>query len=686
MASRLTSVTGRPSRARWWALLAALATALAAITVACGGEEIVEKVVVQTVIVEKQVPGEKVVETVIVEKQVAGEKVVETVIVEKVVTEKVVETVVVEKLVTEKVVETVIIEKEIVVLKEGIPKEVIVTATPSRAAEGPTLPSGSLVIAAGGVGGVMSGLPSDCPNCGVLDVAGITDMVLDTVRGADGGLEHVPHLAKSWVISSDFSYTDFTINSGVPFQRGWGVMTAEDVAWSYNMSNPAVTPESIHDQGGELKTFLAPREVEVVGPFTVRFFWKDYSVATSLAKTVSPLFQGIPVFSKKVFDDQGAEWMRDNPIGTGPFTLEDWTVDDRLVANAVPNHWFNTSNVARVTYLSVPENATRRAMLETGEADITSVNLTDWPALLGPGSKFKAAPEGKTDGLDIVTGGNYWEANHPTSGVALDRPDYSDLPWVGDPNDPTSMENARKVRWALSLAVDRDAINEGLFDGLGRASYIGGIVDSDPVFQAGVDKWRMPYDPQRARQMLAEAGYPDGFKVGFYAGGTKDSLAGDLLVQAIAAGWKKDLGVDTNIILQPYQSYRPIWINRDDHAFSFRGGGTKEPATWSNEWYASSSNSNDDGSRGGGFNSGFEFPIASEVLKRKSEAKTYDELVTITTDWIDFLWEQQVWIGVIELPNKAIYNSERICEWNLHPLTNTGLSSGRNLDTVVLCK
>lgn len=505
-------------------------------------------------------------------------------------------------------------------------------------------------------------------------------MLLDTVH-AEGGFAEAPHLATEWALAPDASYTDFKVRTGVEFHDGWGELTAEDVAWTYNESNPSVTTESTHDQGGELLTFLAdgvPAEV-VNGGDTVRIFWKAYSITTTYPKTVTPFFQAIPVFSKKVFDAKGADWMRENVIGTGPFEMVTWVQADRFVTEAIPKHWFQTASIAKVTALEVPEPSTRRAMLETGEAQIAAVSSTDEIVLLRD-PKYKKAPEGATLGYGIVTGGNYLETAHPTSGEPLQR-EVPDLPWVDKPGDPVGTANALKVRWALSMDIDREGLAEGLFQGAARIQYLGGVDSKDPLYLARIDKYTVPYDPEGAKALMVEAGYPDGFKAGFYfreSGADRDRIG-----QAVCAGWKQDLGVECLGDNSPYATYRPHYINRTSFDMSFRSGGSKEPITWSNEWYASASSSTPDGTAGGGFNSGFELEFASDVLKMKSEAQSMKELEDIAVQWMDYLYDSQYWIGTVDVVQAPLYNSEAICEWDMFPISS---SSERNLETVVFCK
>jgi ABC-type transport system substrate-binding protein len=226
------------------------------------------------------------------------------------------------------------------------------TVPTATAVTAPITQMGNVVYANFDVG-TPSGLPRDCPFCGRLGQNGVGEMLLATIRG-DAGFEEVQGLASEWKLASDKSYTDFKIRSGVEFHDGWGELTAADVVWSYNESNPSITTESTHDQGGELLTFLADGvPAEVVDGNTARIFWSDFSITTTYPKTVTPFFDAIPVFSKKVFDDKGADWMRENVIATGPFQVDTWVEADRMIVKAIPKHWRVTATIGQFTVLEV---------------------------------------------------------------------------------------------------------------------------------------------------------------------------------------------------------------------------------------------------------------------------------------------------------------------------------------------
>ena len=538
-------------------------------------------------------------------------------------------------------------------------------------------PKGTVTIAVDSVG-TIGGIPRDCPYCALLANVSVQDTVLLGKRTGDGGLDVAPNLAESWELAPDMSYTDYKVRRGIQFHQGLGELTAEDIAFTYNEMNPNVTPGAQHDTGGDIMAVVT--QADVIDKYTVRLNWIGYAAHYNL-QWMSDYFEGIGIFSKRAWDEKGEEWMRGHPIGTGPFELVEWTQHKGVFIKAVVNHWRQTPYVAEVHYLEIPEASMRRAMLETGEAQIALVDLKDWPALLDAG--FEVAPEGGgVNDFGIVMGGNYWERVHPTTDEPLERTIDTSIPWVGDPyelgdefNENTpSMERAKKVRWALALTIDREAINESILQGLGEVSMLGSIGDWDPIFQANKDKWSIPYDPDRARQLLTEADYANGFTAGFYTQPGQQSEVGD----AMAAYWLDELNVKMTMDRQQYATWRPQRINRTVTQFSFHSMWSAFPATWPGEWLISAV------SAPTGFNSGMELPMATSTLEAKQATIDTKELERLTVAFQDYIYEWMLYPGVVEAPTASLYNVKAVIEWKMRPASGGQLLLVKTPETIRL--
>ena len=452
----------------------------------------------------------------------------------------------------EVVVETVIVEKEVEVervvekvTEKEVPVTVVTVATPTVAAVAPVTSSGKLTAAISNVY-FMNSSPMYCPACSVQARTGATEFLLQAVRDSSGQVGISPMLATEWSQSEDgTSYTDFTIRQGVQFHDGYGEMTAEDVAFTWNSANPNLTEGSVHDTGGAIGNIM--ENVEVTGEYSVRFNWKTFNGSTMLAYMTN-FDEGIGILSKAFFDEVGDEGMREKLVGTGPLHMDKWVQHEGAFLTAVPDHWRKTSYVQEVEILEVPEGATRKAMLETGQAAIAGdLALKDWADLLDQG--LKIAPEQKLGDSAFTFAGNYWETELGSSmdgtafssseaGDLLYLPVLEDLPWIGDPSDPTKHESARKVRPAMVMAIDKQALVDILTGGYGVVSHQPAIKVSDPLWD---DNWAIEHDPEAARALLAEAGYADGFDVEMWGGPAV--ATDDTIHEAVAAMWLKELNI-----------------------------------------------------------------------------------------------------------------------------------------------
>ena len=388
--------TGIPG---WRTAAVILLGALAFIAAACGGEEVVIQKVVETVIVEKAVTRiEKVVETVIVEKIVAGETV------------KVIETVIVEKPVTriEKVVETVVVERIV---------ERVVVATPTPA---PVVavrePSGKMTIVIEDIGTPLylnfnMAWPANDQNwsSGVLE--GLTRTALDNWT-----LENV--LAESWRIEDrrGTSFLVVDILKGVQFHKGWGEMTAQDMAWSFQ---DLMKEGTKHTSFGSLDQLYERDGIRAVDTHTIEFQMKR----KPLAFKGPPTGNSAGVISKKAFDENGDKWSTLNAVGTGPYQVIKHVADNEKVTEAFDGHWRFTPGFKTIQWLEVPEPSTRIAMIKTGEADMAQIGVVDLARVAGePGITLIASQNANRRGVNVWFQGTLY-ATHDLDGNPIDRPD-----------------------------------------------------------------------------------------------------------------------------------------------------------------------------------------------------------------------------------------------------------------------
>jgi len=278
-------------------------------------------------------------------------------------------------------------------------------------------------------------------------------------------------LAESWTESPDGLVYEFKLRRGLKFHNGDPV-TTDDVKFSFERY-----------AGAGAKEFRARvRQVEVVDPLVVRFHlkdaWPDFMTFYGTTATAAGI-----VLPRKYFEQVGADGFRQRPIGAGPYKFVSHRPGVDVVLEAFPGHWRHVPHVKRLVMKSVPDSTTRLAMLKSGETDI---------------AYFLDGPEG--------------EAVRRDPRFALVATRHASVFWIefADQWDPKSPWHDKRLRLAVNYALDRKGTSEAAC--LGYCPPAGVIVPRVMDFALQVPP--PPYDPQKAKQLLAEAGYPRGFDAG----------------------------------------------------------------------------------------------------------------------------------------------------------------------------
>jgi peptide/nickel transport system substrate-binding protein len=280
-----------------------------------------------------------------------------------------------------------------------------------------------------------------------------------------------PSLAESWTASKDGLTYEFVLRKNAKFHNGDPV-TAEDVKFTFERYKGA-SAKVLKDK---------VKEVQVVAPTRVRFVlkeaWPDFMAFYGTSATGAGW-----IVPKKHVEKVGDEAYKKAPVGAGPYKFVSFTPGVELVLEAFPEYWRKAPSVKRLVMKSIPDETTRAAAVKAGEVDAAYL-------FTGPVAEdLKRSP-----GVRVVAPllyGIYWLD-------FLDR-------W-----DPKSPWHDRRVRLAASLAIDRDAINQAEMLGLGKTT--GGFVPPQFDFALPVEAPRQ--DVKRAKQLLAEAGYANGFDGG----------------------------------------------------------------------------------------------------------------------------------------------------------------------------
>ncbi len=295
-----------------------------------------------------------------------------------------------------------------------------------------------------------------------------------------------PGLAESWSVSPDGLVYEFVLRQGVRFHNGDPV-TAEDVKFSFERYRGTAHKP--------LKDAVAAIDVPDAGRvrFRLKRPWPDFMTFYSSATGAGWI---VP---KKYLEKVGDDGFKKAPIGAGPYRFVSFTPGVELVLEAFDQYWRKAPSVKRLVLRAVPDETTRLAALKRGEVDIAYQIRGALAEELRRASGFTLKAN--------VGQGTFWL--------------YFSEQW-----DPKSPWHDRRVRLAANHAIDRQAINEA--ETLGFSKIIWSIIPSHFEFY-----WQppgYPYSPARARQLLAEAGYPNGFDAGDYSCDAAFSSIGEAVV------------------------------------------------------------------------------------------------------------------------------------------------------------
>jgi len=309
----------------------------------------------------------------------------------------------------------------------------------------------------------------------------VMSTIYDSIVNYKPGSSDVgPGLAQSWTISPDGKTYTFKLRHGVTFHDGTPMnahTVGQDIDRAINPNNPCYVLGRKGVDTYDDFTFGSVKDgnvakMDVVDDYTLRFTLPQPNAPfiTSLAM----IWQGIvsPAATKQYNCDASQ-----HPVGTGPFKFVEAVRNDHVTVDANPSYWGGKPKVDRIIFQIVPESATRMLKLERNEVQVLAdVPPSDYARVTG-NSQLKL----------------YTAAGLTILGVAMS-------------NQLGPFKDVR-VRQAMNYAVDKDAINKGLYGGATTASQ-----GMPPVlwgFNKAVTPY--PYDPAKAKQLLAEAGFPNGF-------------------------------------------------------------------------------------------------------------------------------------------------------------------------------
>ncbi len=495
------------------------------------------------------------------------------------------------------------------------------TAAPvaTQAPAAPAKPSGTLVVGQKELGPYV-GNPKLIGNPQIFLNSAIPITETLGMYNFDNGLVG-PMLAKSWDVSADGQVWTYKIRDDVEFHKGFGKMTVEDVVFSHRQ----VADSTKHARSANAKEMYFAENGSQTTPDN--FTWV---VDTGVPFSEIPILElmGTPravaawVVSKKQWDQEGEDVANFETAATGPWEIAESETGSFWRMTAVENHWRQTPTFAELLFMEIPEESARIAGFKTGNLDTFVMALDTISEVENvPGADLMAVPNAVQAGLNFYGqlyvpardgGGEAWPAYNPENA------------WVSPNSDINSPEwaTARKVRLAMSIAIDRQAIIDNLLLGFGHALTLKDWMGHEDRLPSADDTW--PYDPERAKSLLAEAGYPDGFSVTLtpaIRGAPSEVEA----CEAIAQYWDA-IGLDVDFQNVPYGTYRPTAVARTYQGASCHNVGARLSPI---QGMASFLNS-------GNFSWGSEHPITEDLIPRAQQSVKRAEWEALEDEIADF--------------------------------------------------
>ena len=408
----------------------------------------------------------------------------------------------------------------------------------ATAATAPTFaqPAGTLV-----VGLVAEPVNLDPPQVTDLNSNRVSRRIAETlVAFGDESTKIIPWLAESWTISKDGLWYTFKLRKGVKFHDGTP-LDAEAVKFSIERQfNPEHPANKLGKYPFAGYFFGNVKAVEVMDDTTVRFVLKEprASFLAVLAAGAASIVS--PTAARK----WGADYAL-NPVGTGPFRYVSWQRGQQVVLEKNPDYWRGPVKVDRVIYRSIVEDQARLTELLTGAIDVIVGVPPDYVAQLEGSPKVNILKQ---------VGAHVW--------------------YLGINNQKKPFDDKR-VRQALNYAVNKDAIVKDVLKGTGSPSsgpVLPGTWGAEPGLKA------YPYDPQRAKKLLADAGYPNGFSTTLWVPESGSGMQSPVAMATVMQSNLKAVGVNVSLQTMEWGAFLAKLRSKEQELFALSWmAGSEDP-------------------------------------------------------------------------------------------------------------
>jgi len=397
-------------------------------------------------------------------------------------------------------------------------------------------PAGTLV-----VGLVAEPVNLDPPQVTDLNSNRVGRRIVETlVTFPEESTQVVPGLAESWTISKDGLQYTFKLRRGITFHDGTP-LNAEAVKFSIERQiNPSHPAYKLGKYPFANFFFGNVKAVEVLSEERVAFLLNE-----PRASFLSILTAGAAsIVSPTAVMKWGPDYPT-HPVGTGPFRFASWDRGQRVVLEKNPAYWKYPVKVERVIYRPIVEDQARLTELLTGTLDVIVGVPADFVSQLEQNAKITLLKQ---------VGAHVW--------------------YLGMNNQKKPFDDKR-VRQALNYAVNKDAIVKDVLKGTGAASrgpVLPGTWGADPALKA------YPYDPERAKKLLAEAGYPNGFSTTLWVPESGSGMQAPVAMSTVMQSNLKAVGVNVSLQIMEWGAYLAKLRTKEQELFALSWmAGTEDP-------------------------------------------------------------------------------------------------------------
>jgi len=392
---------------------------------------------------------------------------------------------------------------------------------------------------------VVIALPADIVTFEPMEIATKTDSsvanhIFGTLVRMNSDMQLEPMMAESWELldTPERNIWQFKLRKDITFSNG-EPFNADTVKYAVERG---LDPSFKGNTPGFVFSSIGFDHVEVVDEYTVNFVLNGYSFD-------APYYIAeIYMHPMKYYQENSNEFLAANPIGAGPYVLKEWVKDDHLVLERREDYWGEKPAIKTLIFRPYPESSTAVAELLAGNIDVVA----------------KVPP----DQADTIDASNLAHMETVTGGRRI---------FVGffQKCDGPGCEAVRdvRVRQALNYGVDMQSILDGLF--YGRAPRSSGVVNPPYALE---ELQPYPYDPEKAKQLLAEAGYPDCFSTTLATPNGRYQKDKELAL-AIAADLAK-LGCEIEVIPYEWTIYTTMTRNKELPALFLLGMGSNFSGPW----------------------------------------------------------------------------------------------------------